>query len=172
MITGPFGLLLFACMFLPAVRACDAPVYPIEVPTFLPPYLFGGVLAIAAVTLSVRGLRAAIIVLRAITVATLVAGAVTMFEESPLAGAIEMSAGVLLLAAIGWRSRSERRAAATAVTIGAITTPWFAMWVVDRAALIGVYLSLAGALGLLVGGLVWLGETKATAEPAPHAWAR
>ena len=44
----PGGLLLALCIFLPAVKGCDKPVYPYEAPLCLGPYLFGLLVAVLA----------------------------------------------------------------------------------------------------------------------------
>src|SRR5438477_10197981 len=75
-LTAPAGLLLFACLFLPAVKGCSAPLYPYEMPMFVPPYVYGLALAIGAATVSARRLRRAITAIRAITIATAVGSGV------------------------------------------------------------------------------------------------
>lgn len=44
----PGGLLLALCLFLPAARGCDKPVYPYEVPMAYGPYVFGLLAAVLA----------------------------------------------------------------------------------------------------------------------------
>jgi hypothetical protein len=44
----PGGLLLALCLFLPAVKGCEKPVYPYEVPAVYGPYLFGLLVAVFA----------------------------------------------------------------------------------------------------------------------------
>lgn len=44
----PGGLLLALCLFLPAVRGCDKPVYPYELPLAYGPYVFGLLAALMA----------------------------------------------------------------------------------------------------------------------------
>lgn len=172
--TVPSGLLLFACMFLPAVKGCSAPVYPLEMPMFLPPYLYGLAFAVGALSLSARAMRHTITAVRAITVITIMGSGVLLLV-APGLGLVEMLAGALLLAAIGWGGHSERRAASAATLIGALCTTWFGLWASTPDALLGVYLSFAASVGLLLGGLVWLGETAVVPVPPiviPRAVAR
>jgi hypothetical protein len=174
LITAPSGLLLFVCLFLPAVRGCHAPVYPLEMPMFLPPYLYGLAFAYGAATLTARGMRNAIIAIRAITIMTL-AGSALLVLLSPALGIIELMISAFVFAGIATGGHSERRAASTATIVGAICTLWFGFWTATSDALLGAYLSLASSIGLLVGGLVWLGETAANVAPLiliPRAVAR
>jgi hypothetical protein len=172
-ITGPAGLLLFVCMFLPAVKGCNSPVYPLEVPMFLPPYVYGLVFALGAATVSVRGMRRTLTALRIVTLLTILGSGVTALMAPPL-GMAEMFAAAIVLAFAGW-TKEERRAAACAIAVGVFCTLWFGLWCTTSDALIGVYLSLVGAVGLLVGGFVWLGETALVHPPpivVPRAVAR
>src|SRR4051812_19852575 len=75
-IVGPSGLLLFICLFLPAVKGCDAPVYPITMPMFIHPYVFGIVLAAGATSLTLRGLRRTIRALRVLAWLTIASSCV------------------------------------------------------------------------------------------------
>lgn len=173
-ITGPAGAILFACLFLPAVKGCHDPVYPLEAPMFLPPYLYGLVFACAGAAVTARGLRRVISALRAITLLT-IAGSLVLTLVLPPVGIVELVASTLVLVAIDWTGHSERRAAVAASVIGGFCTLWFGMWSSSSDALAGVYLATCGSVALLVGGLVWLVET-ALVRPAsivvPQAFAR
>jgi hypothetical protein len=153
-------------MFLPAVKGCSAPVYPITTPMFVHPYLFGIVLALGAATFTVRGLQRTITAMRVLAWLT-IAGSCVLAIVIPSIAFIEFVVGMGLLATIGRHGYSEKRAALTTIAIGAASLLWFGMWAVSPDALIGVYLSTLGAGGLLVGGLVWLAET---AYDSGHGW--
>ena len=158
-ITGPFGLLLFVCLFLPAVKGCGEPVYPVTMPMFWHPYIYGLVLALATARLTVRHLHYTVIALRILAWLTIVGAALLAVFAGGVAIA-ELFIGALLLAVIGRRGVSERRVAGTTVAVGALSLLWFGLWVVTPDAMLGVYVSAAASAGLLVGGLVWLVETS------------
>src|SRR5947208_3485157 len=82
-ITGISGAMLFACMFLPAVKGCGTPVYPVEMPMFLHPYLYGIAFAIGAGAVTARGMRATIVILRVLSWLA-VAGGLVMVVVAPL----------------------------------------------------------------------------------------
>lgn len=158
-ITGPFGLLLFACMFLPAVQGCNEPVYPIEMPMFWHPYLYGLALAFGAARTTVRHLRYTVLALRILAWLTIV-GALVLVVTLGAIGVVELLLGACLLGAIGRSGCSERRVAVTAILVGALSLLWFGLWAATPDALIGVRLAVLASIGVLVGGLVWLGDAK------------
>jgi hypothetical protein len=155
--TLPAGLLLFICLFLPAVDGCGQPVYPIETPYFWHPYLYGGAVAIAALAATVRGVRMATLGLR-ILAWFAVAGGCLMTTFSVGFGAVETVLGGALLAIIGTRGGSEKRIAVTAIVMSVLSLLWFGLWAGSAGALIGVYLSLGASIFLLAGSLFWLSE--------------
>jgi hypothetical protein len=159
-VTALSGILLFACMFLPAVDACG-PVLPYQLPPVVPPYVLGLVFALTAIAQTERGLRGGIVALRAVSAITAAAG-VVMTPVVPELGIPELAVGAVLLLIIGlWRT-TESRVAAAAIVVAAASTLWFGLWCLglwclDGAA-IGVYLSLASSAGLLVGAVLWWRE--------------
>lgn len=156
-LTGTAGILLFACLFLPAVKGCSSPIVPLEVPPFSPPYLFGLVFAWLALTRGRRSLALGSLALRMVAVLVVLSGiAVVMIE--PVVGVVEIGVGVALVATIGVGAGSERRLALSGVVISAVCTTWFALWSSTPDALAGAYLSFASSAGMLVGSLVWVGE--------------
>ncbi|HEY5945779.1 MAG TPA: hypothetical protein VIV40_09820 [Kofleriaceae bacterium] len=158
-ITGPAGLLLFVCLFLPAVKGCNETVYPMSMPMFWHPYIYGLVLALATASVTVRHLHYTVLALRILAWLTVVGSAVFVVFAGGVA-LVELIVGALLLAAIGSRGVSERRVAVTTIAIGALSLLWFGLWVATPDAMVGVYLSAAASVGLLAGGLVWLVETS------------
>lgn len=165
-LTGPSGLLLFICMFLPAVKGCSAPIYPVTMPMLIHPYVFGIVFALGAATFTVRGLQRTITAMRVLAWLT-IAGSCVLAITIPSIAFIEFVLGLALLATIGRHGYSEKRAALTTILVGAASLLWFGLWAVTPDALVGVYLSTLSAGGLLLGGLVWLAET---AYDSRHGW--
>ena len=173
-VTGPAGVLLFVCLFLPAMKGCSETIYPVTVPMFWHPYIFGLVFALGTATVSVRNLRYTIVALRVLAWLT-IAGGVFLTIASGGVGLAQIGIGGILSAAIGARGHSERRVALTAIAAGSLSLLWFGLWVLTPEALIGVYLSALASVGLVVGGLVWLGELALVRPPpivVPRAVAR
>lgn len=156
-LTGLSGILLFACMFLPAVKGCSEPVMPYEVPPFLPPYLYGLMFALLAMSRSPRGVACGILALRAMAVLVVV-GSVVLFVVVPPVGAIGLVIGNVLLVIIGLSGTTESRIAGTGIAVGLVSMLWFGFWSVTPDALLGVFLSFASSIGLFAGSLAWLRE--------------
>ena len=154
-LTGTAGILLFVCMFLPALKGCGSTtVLPLELPPFLPPYLYGLAFASAAHARTQRSVIASIVIMRLLATLVTCAGFV-VFLVAPAVGIVELSVGAVLLAAVGGRGYSERRLALTAMIMGAVCMFWFGLWTTTTEALIGVHLSLASSIGLFIGGTLW-----------------
>lgn len=164
-ITGSAGLLMFVCLFLPAVKGCNEPIYPVTMPMFWHPYLYGIVFALGTATVSLRALRCTVVALRVLAWLTVI-GAALLAIATGGPGIVELVVGGCLVALIGTRGYCERRMAYTAIAVGTLSTLWFGLWVVTDSALVGVYLSTIASLGLLLGGVVWLAELT-LARPAP-----
>jgi hypothetical protein len=157
-LTGTAGILLFVCMFMPAMRGCgESAVLPLDVPPFLPPYLYGLVFAFVAMTRSPKGVMAGIVALRLLATGVAFAGFV-VFLIAPSVGIVELSVGIVLLATVGSRGFTEHRLALTALIMGAVCTLWFGLWSATADALLGVHLSLASSIGLFLGGGFWFIE--------------
>lgn len=156
-LTLPAGVLLFVCLFLPAVDGCGQAVYPVETPYFWHPYVYGGALALAALATTVRGLRRATVGLRVLAWLALLGGCALTTLSGGL-GTVETVLGGVLLAIIGTRGVSERRLALTAIVVSVLSLLWFGLWAGSSGALVGVYVSLTASIFLLAGALLWLSE--------------
>jgi len=156
-LTGGSGIVLFACMFLPAVKGCHEAVMPFEVPPFLPPYGYGLVFALIAVSRTPRGLWLGVVALRALG-ALMVVSSIVLALLAPPVAIVELIVGAVLLVTAGLTGATEPGIAATGVAVGVVSVLWFGCWSATPDALIGVYLSLAGSLGLLVGCAAWWRE--------------
>jgi hypothetical protein len=156
-LTLPSGLVLFLCMFLPAVNACGSSVYPTEMPLFWHPYVYGLALAIASCAWTVGAVRRAVTMMRVVACTAIAGGAVALLASTGL-GAVLLVLGCVLLAMIGLRGASERRIASTGIVVSVMCLLWFGLWAGSAGALIGVYVSLAASIFLLAGSLLWLSE--------------
>jgi hypothetical protein len=140
-ITGPAGLLLFGCVFHSELAA---------IPLLWPPHIYGLLLALAASAQTQRGLRRAVDAMRAITILLVALLSLVGLVMAPL-GLIAPCPALLVLTAIGFTGRSERRAAATSIAIGVLGVVWFGLMLDELAPMVA-------SAGLLVGGLWWLHE--------------
>jgi hypothetical protein len=158
-ITGPAGLVLFVCLFLPAMKGCSGDVYPVSMPMFWHPYIYGLALALGTATVTVRHLRYTVLAIRIMAWLTIIGGAFLVVFAGAI-GVAELIVGACLLGAIGRSGCSERRVALTGITISSFSVLWFGLWIATPGAMIGVYVAGFASAGLLAGSLLWLGETS------------
>jgi hypothetical protein len=168
-VLGGSGVLLFVCMFLPAVKVCDQPRYPTQAPLLCVPYEFGLACAIVAVTIATYP-HVARWAMRAAAASLIFTGSAII---EPV-GAVPIVFGATMLWVIGGRRvEIERGLAGATMAMGVAFTMWFFVLAIDDA-MYGVALSLAGTIGILTAGAKWvfdLGPERA--EPTiPRATAR
>lgn len=154
---------MFSCLFLPAVQECDAPSYPYEFPAFTGPYVLGLVFALIALARTRHGIDRGIRGLRIVLSLMILGGLVTAATQSVLVGLILLGVALILTGML-FGIPPERRIAAVCISANAIWALWFGLWCMDSGAMIGVYLSFASSLGLLVAGVTWLKDTALTIE--------
>jgi hypothetical protein len=155
-LTGLSGSLLFACMFLPAIEGCREPVMPYEVPAILPPYLYGLVFALIAMSPTRRAIQLGYAALRVLG-ALVVVGSVVLIVVLPPVGITELIIGTLLVLPATATSK-EARVAMNGIEVGVVCVLWFGFLATFDDALIGVPLSLASSIGLLAGCIAWRHE--------------
>jgi hypothetical protein len=186
-------MLLFVCVFLPAVKGCDEPIYPYEMAgeiaawPVLAPYLFGLVLAVRGGQLVGRPGDPALLagkIALGVGVACAI-GAGVMFNLS----LVESPALFVPLAVIWWLMlrplisvlrpgpRLEWRCA-RAVWVGGVSCLlWFGMFIVAALAAgeagdlyVGIWLSAAASAGVIAGGAVLeRGTVRREDPPVPGA---
>lgn len=175
LLTLPSGLLLFVCVFLPAVKSCDKPVYPYELPPVWPPYVLGLLIAIT-VLLRGRALHSMILATRVVMLAT-IGGiallALVLLVEARLHNLVPVAAlsgmVALLLAITRLRGRDELAGARVVIATGVLGITWFGLWTLGDTdeVLYGIYVSVAASFGLFLGGIEWRREIQRDLEPPP-----
>jgi hypothetical protein len=170
----PGGVVLALCIFLPALRVCGSPTYPITMPPFWSPYVLGALVAVMAIARTPRGLRATLIAVAVIYVLNLIGwGVVTMstLEGAPIGLGMLVLAGAFI--ALTRRGELELRAAHATLLVGLACTPWFALLAFDPDGMWGAWVSLGASLALVIAGLEWRRQVRlARTEPVPRAIAR
>jgi hypothetical protein len=166
---GVSGVVLFVCLFLPALRVCSHDDTPAQYPMLWPPHVFGLVFAVCSLVTSDR-VRLAL----ARTLAYLcVAGMLLLMAYSFLLGGIELVLALVIAFGFG-TDRREIGLAHGAIVVGMVSTGWFALLASSSDALYGSTLSLCASLALLAAGFIWRGDIAADppVPPIPRAIAR
>ncbi len=167
----PTGVVLALCIFLPALRVCGSPTYPITMPPFWSPYLLGVGVAWLAGARTLRGAAAALIFVKALIALTAVGwGVIACWSSDGVPfGAGFLGIGALFLAATH-RGPFEERAARATIGTGAICTAWFAALAFDPDGMVGAWISFGASLALVVLGLEWRRRARLDRdEPVPRA---
>jgi hypothetical protein len=171
----PPGLVLALCIFLPALRVCGKPTYPIAMPPFWSPYLLGVVVAILAASRTRAGLRGGLAAAQIVMGLTGFGWAAMALWAGPDAapwGVVMVAAAVGFLV-LARRGSLEQRAARVVIAIGVVCTPWFALLASDHDAMIGAWVSVVASIAIAVGGLEWWREERRLRRDAvPRAVAR
>lgn len=180
-LAAPSGLILLACLFLPAVKGCSEPIYPIEVPIFWTPYVLGGLVAALALARRLGPVRVLTTIVLVLVVLTgggfgLVVGWTSRGDDIAVLVCIGLWVASVVYAVLVQRGGDpEERAARAVLGAGILCTPWFALWAFDPDGLIGVRVSLAASIGLIIAGAEWRREVaraRAISHPVPPARAR
>jgi hypothetical protein len=163
-LTAPSGLVLFACLFLPAYRSCGEVDYAFDYWPFATPYLLGLLVALLALARSPR-LRAALITAARVALGlTLLGWTVALLVQTAHdAGAILpllawCATAAVMIAMFGIRGTDERAAIRIALATAALGIVWFTLWCLDPNALLGIQLAAAASGALLVGAVLWRRE--------------
>ena len=167
------GFLLAICVFLPAVEACNKPVYPFEMPAVWAPYVLGLLTALVMLVRHPRGLG------RVLEIAHLVgaAGLMLFIGWGVHAEALDrghLRAREVVLIVLFWplamlalrafgKNRTPRwRTARATGASGALALLWFAPFALHRP-LVGLWVSIASSAMLLFAGFaqeLWLARTR------------
>ncbi len=164
-ISIPGGLLLLFCLFLPAVKGCDKPVYPYEIPVAYAPYLFGLLAAALGVFRSGRAAK----VLRTLTwaLSSIAALAEGYFFVSGLktnnhaelrflvpALLLWVLLTINLLESVRWREKAQLWRALLLSNGGGLCLLFFLFFAAIERVYYGMWLSILGSASLVLEG-VW-----------------
>jgi hypothetical protein len=170
----PAGVVLALCIFLPALRVCGSPTYPIAVPPFWSPYVLGVGVAWLAGARSLRGAAAALVFVKVVMLLTVVGwGVVASASLDGLPFGLAFFAIGALFFAVTHGGPVEERAARATIATGVLCTAWFAMIAFDPDGMIGAWISFGASLALVVLGLEWRRRARLERdEPVPRARAK
>jgi len=168
----PTGLVLAVCIFLPTVRVCGSPTYPISMPPFWTPYLLGIGVAILGGARTLRGVRTGQIFVEVVmAISCLGWGVAALFggREGVMAAIVIGSIGAAFFRIARWGTREERAAHLT-IFCGLLCTPWFALWAFDADGMFGAWVSLCASIAIFFAGLEWRRELRnKRVDPVPRA---
>jgi hypothetical protein len=162
-ITAPSGIVLAACVALPAVRVCGTPTYPYETPPLVTPYVLGLLVAILALVGARRAVAGLVIAIRCVVWVTVFGWGLFLvyivFSDAEIVPILVwLAIGAILLGVFGRGPPDERAAIRVTLGTAALGIVWFGLWCFDPNAMFGIYLSAGASIGVLVGGLEWRRE--------------
>ncbi len=169
---GTAGLLLFVCMFLPAVKGCHQPIYPVQTVVFTPPYLAGLVITVIALSKAghTKGWLFSLKLLAWLTAIGLAAMAIAGLEAGWPALLILPAVG-FVMALLSDAQEPDIRAAKLSGMFALASTFWFG-WLAGASGddgLFGLWISLVASVGLTIGCYAWWHAPRPTApyDPPP-----
>jgi len=172
----PFGVVLALCIFMPALRVCGTPTYPISMPPFWSPYVLGALVAALAAARTRGGMRGLVIAIASVVAVTAFGwGVVAMSSiEGAAIGVAILAFGVAFVVTVR-KGPVEERAARATIGVGIMCTPWFTLLAFDPDGMWGAWVSLVASLALIFAGLDWrrrLRLARADQDAIPRAIAR
>lgn len=179
--SGPTGLILSLCLFLPAVKGCSGPVYPYEIPAAYGPYLFGLLIAIGSLRLPAQAAAAVRLItwVWGATATALGAGVLghTLLKadapgvrEDPiplLLIVLGLPPGVVLLRSLRWRRDPDRLRAELLLGGGALCLLFCLYWVFTMDTYFGMWLATLASALLLTEGVYRRATQAPPVAPPP-----
>lgn len=164
-ISIPGGLLLLFCLFLPAVKGCDKPVYPYEIPVAYAPYLFGLLAAVLGIFRVGRVAKVLCTVTWALSsIAALAEGYffITGLKTNNHAELrflvpallLWLPLTITLLASVRWRQKAELWRALLLTSGGGLCLLFFLFFTAVERVYYGMWLSILGSASLLLEGVL------------------
>lgn len=149
------GLLLFSCLFMPAVVRLGRPIRPIEVPWLAWPHFMGMLTAVGAGLALMRDRSGAMVIalsLYLLALAAVIGTSLAWWTHQAELSALLVGLAYALVATLPRRPWHLARAV---WICGSLASAWIGLATAFEMGLHGLWLALSGSLLLFVGGVLW-----------------